>query len=97
MVSAATLSVAISAPIFGAITERLARKHVIVFSILGVAIPTLLAATSTSLLGSMAAGILSGAFWALCKRAACAAFIVAMQIIALVISVAGWRTPVVVP
>jgi MFS family permease len=48
-VSAATLGVAISAPFFGAITERLARKRVIVISILGVSIPTLLAATSTSL------------------------------------------------
>jgi MFS family permease len=48
-VSAATLGVAISAPIFGALTERLARKRVIVASILGVSIPTLLAATSASL------------------------------------------------
>ncbi|MGA8742595.1 MAG: MFS transporter [Terracidiphilus sp.] len=48
-VSAATLGVAISAPIFGTVTERLARKRVIVISILGVSIPTLLAATSTSL------------------------------------------------
>ena len=48
-VSAATLGVAISAPIFGAITERLARKRVIVVSLLGVSIPTLLAATSTNL------------------------------------------------
>ena len=48
-VSAATLGVAISAPLFGALTERLARKRVIVLSILGVSIPTLLAATSTSL------------------------------------------------
>jgi MFS family permease len=48
-VSAATLGVALSAPVFGALTERLARKRVIVLSILGVSIPTLLAATSTSL------------------------------------------------
>ena len=48
-VSATTLGVAISAPVFGAITERLARKRVIVVSLLGVSIPTLLAATSTSL------------------------------------------------
>lgn len=48
-VSAATLGVALSAPIFGALTERLARKRVIVTSLLGIAIPTLLAATSTSL------------------------------------------------
>ena len=48
-VSATTLGVAISAPLFGALTEGLARKRVIVFSILGVSIPTLLAATSTSL------------------------------------------------
>jgi MFS family permease len=48
-VSAATLGVALSAPIFGALTEKLARKRVIVVSLLGVSIPTLLAATSTSL------------------------------------------------
>lgn len=48
-VSATTLGVAISAAFFGALTERLARKRVIVISILGVALPTLLAATSTSL------------------------------------------------
>lgn len=48
-VSATTLGVAISAPIFGALTERLARKRVIVLSLLGISIPTLLAATSTSL------------------------------------------------
>jgi MFS transporter, YNFM family, putative membrane transport protein len=48
-VSAATLGVAIAAPVFGALTERLSRKRVIVYSILGVSIPTLLAATSTSL------------------------------------------------
>lgn len=48
-VSAATLSVAIAAPVFGALAERLPRKRVIVYSILGVAIPTLLAATSTTL------------------------------------------------
>lgn len=48
-VSAATLGVALSAPVFGALTERLARKRVIVASLLGVSIPTLLAATSTSL------------------------------------------------
>jgi YNFM family putative membrane transporter len=48
-VSAATLGVALSAPVFGALTERLARKRVIVASLYGIAVPTLLAATSTSL------------------------------------------------
>ena len=48
-VSAATMAVAISAPFFGALTERLARRRVILASILGMAIPTLLAATSQSL------------------------------------------------
>ena len=48
-VSAATLGVALSAPVFGALTERLPRKRVIVASLVGIAIPTLLAATSTSL------------------------------------------------
>jgi predicted MFS family arabinose efflux permease len=48
-VSAATLGVALSAPLFGALAERLPRKRVIVLSLLGVSIPTLLAATSTSL------------------------------------------------
>jgi predicted MFS family arabinose efflux permease len=48
-VSAATLGVAISSPLFGAFTERLPRKKVIVTSLIGVSVPTLLAATSTSL------------------------------------------------
>jgi MFS transporter, YNFM family, putative membrane transport protein len=48
-VSAATLGVALSAPIFGALTERLPRKRVIVASLVAIAIPTLLAATSQSL------------------------------------------------
>jgi predicted MFS family arabinose efflux permease len=48
-VSAATLGVALSAPFFGALTERLPRKRVIVVSLIGVALPTLLAATSTTL------------------------------------------------
>lgn len=48
-VSAATLGVAISAPVFGALTERLPRKRVIVLSLVGVSLPTLLAATANSL------------------------------------------------
>lgn len=48
-VSAATLGVALSAPVFGALTERLPRKRVIVASLLGISLPTLLAATSQSL------------------------------------------------
>ncbi|HEX4758489.1 MAG TPA: MFS transporter [Terracidiphilus sp.] len=48
-VSAATLGVAVSAPLFGAFAERMPRKRVIVISLLGVSVPTLLAATSTSL------------------------------------------------
>ena len=48
-VSAATLGVALSAPIFGALAERLPRKSVIVFAAFGVSVPTLLAATSTTL------------------------------------------------
>lgn len=48
-VSAATLGVAISAPIFGALTERLPRKRVIVASLTCISIPTLLAATAQSL------------------------------------------------
>jgi len=48
-VSSATLGVAISAPIFGALAERLSRKRVIVASIVALAIPTLLAATAPGL------------------------------------------------
>jgi predicted MFS family arabinose efflux permease len=48
-VSAATLGVALSAPVFGALAERLPRKRVIVGSLLGICVPTLLAASSTSL------------------------------------------------
>lgn len=48
-VSAATLGVALSAPVFGAFAERLPRKRVVVIALLGVSVPTLLAATSASL------------------------------------------------
>jgi YNFM family putative membrane transporter len=48
-VSAATLGVALSATVFGAMAERLSRKRVIVLSILALAVPTLLAATSPGL------------------------------------------------
>lgn len=48
-VSASTLGVALAAPIFGALTERLSRRRVIVASAVASAIPTLLAATSPSL------------------------------------------------
>lgn len=48
-VSASTMGVALAAPIFGALTERLSRKRVIVASAVASALPTLLAATSPSL------------------------------------------------
>jgi YNFM family putative membrane transporter len=48
-VSASTLGVALSAPIFGALTERLNRKRVILLSLIGLAVPTLLAGTSRGL------------------------------------------------
>jgi predicted MFS family arabinose efflux permease len=48
-ISAATLGAALSAPIFGSLVERLPRKRVIVACLAGIALPTLLAATSTSL------------------------------------------------
>jgi predicted MFS family arabinose efflux permease len=48
-VSATTMGVALAAPIFGALTERLRRKRVIVASAVAVAVPTLLAATSPGL------------------------------------------------
>lgn len=48
-VSAATLGVALSAPVFGTLTERLPRKSVIVASLVSIALPTLLAASSQSL------------------------------------------------
>ena len=48
-VSAATLGVAISAPLLGALTEQMNRKRVIVASTVALAIPTLLAATSPGL------------------------------------------------
>ncbi len=43
--------------------------------------------------GGTAAGVVPGAFWALGKWPACVAFIVAMQIVALVIALVGWRAP----
>lgn len=48
-VSASTLGVALAAPVFGALTEHLPRKKVILASILILAAPTLLAATSPGL------------------------------------------------
>jgi predicted MFS family arabinose efflux permease len=48
-VSAATMGVALSAPLFGMLAERLPRKRVIVTALVGISIPTLLAATSASL------------------------------------------------
>lgn len=48
-VSASTLGVALSAPFLGALAERLSRKQVIVFSMLVLAVPTLLAATAPGL------------------------------------------------
>lgn len=48
-VSASTLGVALSAPFLGALAERLSRKRVIVFALLVLAAPTLLAATSPGL------------------------------------------------
>ena len=48
-VSASTLGVALSAPLFGIFAERLSRKRVIVASIAAVAVPTFLAATAPSL------------------------------------------------
>jgi hypothetical protein len=44
-------------------------------------------------LGGTAAGVVPGAFWALGKWPACAAFIVAMQAVAMAIALAGWRSP----
>jgi predicted MFS family arabinose efflux permease len=43
--------------------------------------------------GGTAAGVVPGAFWAIGKWPACAAFIVAMQAGALAIALIGWRTP----
>lgn len=48
-VSASTLGVALAAPVFGALTERLSRKRVILVSLIALAVPTLLAATSPGL------------------------------------------------
>ena len=44
-------------------------------------------------LGGTAGGVVPGIFWALGKWPACVAFIVFMQIVALVIALIGWRTP----
>ena len=48
-VGATTLAVALSAPVVGLIAEAVGRKKVIVPSLFGLAVPTLLAATSTGL------------------------------------------------
>lgn len=48
-VSACTLGVAFSAPIVGALAQRLSRKRVVVASVIALSVPTLLAATSPGL------------------------------------------------
>jgi YNFM family putative membrane transporter len=48
-VSASTMGVALAAPVFGALTERLSRKRVIVASVMISALPTLFAGTSPGL------------------------------------------------
>jgi len=48
-VSACTLGVAFSAPVVGALAQRLSRKRVVVGSIVALSVPTLLAATSPGL------------------------------------------------
>ena len=48
-VSASTLGIALSAPFLGALAERLSRKQVIVFALLALAVPTLLAASAPGL------------------------------------------------
>jgi predicted MFS family arabinose efflux permease len=68
-------------------------------SYLRVAAPPEARVTATGLyitcyyIGGTAAGVVPGAFWALGKWPACAAFILAMQAIALAIALLGWRTP----
>jgi len=48
-VSAPVLAVALTAPILGLVSDGVGRKRVIVASMLGLALPTALAATSASL------------------------------------------------
>lgn len=48
-ISAATLAVALTAPLFGALVERLPRKTVIVCSLVAIAVPTLLNSTAATL------------------------------------------------
>jgi MFS transporter, YNFM family, putative membrane transport protein len=48
-------------------------------------------------LGGTAAGVVPGAFWAIGKWPACVGFIVAMQLVALIIGLVGWRTPAAEP
>ena len=44
-------------------------------------------------LGGTAAGVIPGIFWTIGKWPACVAFIFAMQALALLIALAGWRIP----
>jgi MFS family permease len=48
-------------------------------------------------LGGTAAGVVPGAFWAFGKWPACVAFIVATQLLALIIAIVGWREAPVPP
>jgi predicted MFS family arabinose efflux permease len=61
-VSATTFGVAISAPFAGMISDRFGRKSVIVGSLIGLAIPTILAATATSLTALIVWRFIAGIF-----------------------------------
>ncbi len=61
-VSATTFGVAISAPFAGMIADRLGRKPVIVACLLGLAVPTLLASTATSLIALIIWRFVAGIF-----------------------------------
>jgi predicted MFS family arabinose efflux permease len=43
--------------------------------------------------GGTAAGVVPGAFWAMGRWPACAVFIIAMQFVALIVALIGWRPP----
>ena len=62
IVSASTLGVAISAPFIGMIADRIGRKRIIVISLFGLGISTILTATARTLEGVIAFRFLIGVF-----------------------------------
>jgi MFS family permease len=75
------------------VAQTAAQTHLRVAAPLGARVTAAGFYMSCYYVGGTAAGVVPGAFWAIGKWPACAAFIVAMQAGALAVALIGWRTP----